>query len=262
MTIIQGVVVPAIQGILTVVQYVFPYIQMIIENVLAIINGIIQTAMAIIRGDWDGAWNAIKATAETIMNNIISFFQSINLFEIGKNIINGLINGIASMGGAVLEAIASLVPEPLKKAAGGIMKSLGIGAYAEGGIVTQPELAMIGEGGDTEAVIPWNNSRRSKDLWIQTGRAIGMLNGSGALANIQHQIVMQNNEPIIHPEQVSGSVTNRNNNSQIIIQYNPQYNVNNPEDLQQVQEHAKRDQDDLLARLAEIQRNERRVSFG
>lgn len=173
-TIIQTVVVPAINLILSVIQFVFPYIQLIIQNALAIVNGIFTAAMALLTGDWDGAWNAIKGTAVTIMNNIIGFFKGINLFDIGKSIIDGLINGIKSMGSAVLGAITDMVPEPIRAAASGVMDALGIGGYAEGGIVKRPELAWIGEGGDTEAVIPWNNSQRSKDLWMATGDALGM----------------------------------------------------------------------------------------
>jgi len=261
--VINGVLIPAINGILAVIQFVFPYVQSIIETALTIINGIIQTAMSLLQGDWDGAWNTILSTAETIMNNIISFFQGINLFDVGKAIITGLIDGIKSMGGAVLGAIGNLVPEPLKGAASKLLKNLP--GFAEGGIVGNPTLAWIGEGGDTEAVIPWNNSQRSKDLWLQTGQALGMLKDNGVFDNMQDQISMQmqaNNSPAISPNQVAQSVPNQNNSQVIQLTYNPQYNVQRPEDLEQVKQYADTDKDDLETRLAEIARNERRKSFG
>lgn len=36
--------------------------------------------------------------------------------------------------------------------------------FAKGGIVSKPTLSMVGEGGDTEVVVPLNNSPRS-GLW-------------------------------------------------------------------------------------------------
>lgn len=261
-TILTGVVIPAISSLLQIIQFVFPYAQMIIQNALTLITGILNAAMALLRGDWDGAWNAILTTAQTIMTNIISFFSSINLFEVGKAIINGLIDGIASMGSAVITAIGGLIPEPIKGAASKLLGALP--GFATGGVVSAPTLAWVGEGGDTESIIPWNNSQRSKDLWIQAGQQIGMLNDSGALENMQYQIDMKsqaNENPAILPEQVAQSAPNQSQPT-IIVQYGPQYNVQNPDDLEQVKQHADNDKDDLEARLAELARDERRKSFG
>lgn len=271
--IIQGVLVPVIQGLMAAVQFVFPFIQLIIQNALTLITGILNAAMALLKGDWDGAWNAIKTTAETIMTNIISFFQGINLFEVGKSIINGLIDGIASMGSAVVGAISGMIPEPIRGAASKIMGAFGGGKkggnpipeFAVGGIVDSATLAWVGEGGDTESIIPWNNSQRSKDLWMQTGQAIGMLSGSGAMENAQQQIAMQkfaNENPAISSDQVTDSINNNSNSNQIIVQYNPQYHVTGKDDLEGIQQHAEKDKDDLEARIAKLQRDKERTSFG
>ncbi|MEC0248738.1 phage tail tape measure protein [Paenibacillus chitinolyticus] len=47
-------------------------------------------------------------------------------------------------------------------------------AYAKGGIVSSPELAWIGEGGDREVIIPINNSDRSRGLYAAAGRMLGV----------------------------------------------------------------------------------------
>lgn len=261
-TILTGVVIPAISSLIQIIQFVFPYAQMIIQNALTLITGILTAAMALLRGDWDAAWQAILTTAQTIMNNIISFFSGINLFEVGKAIINGLIDGIASMGGAVITAIGGMIPEPIKGAASKLLGA--IPGFATGGVVSNPTLAWVGEGGDTESIIPWNNSQRSKDLWLQAGQQIGMLNDSGALENMQYQIDMKkqaNDQPAILPGQVAQSAPNQSQPT-IIVQYGPQYNVQNPDDLEQVKQHADKDKYDLEARLAELARDERRKSFG
>lgn len=252
--IFTNVIVPAVSAFLQIVQYVFPYVQMAIQNAIALITGILQAGMALLRGDWDGAWNAILSTAQTIMNNIISFFSGINLYDVGISIINGLINGIKSMGGTVLGAIGNLVPGPLKGAANKLLGALP--GFAEGGVVGNPTLAWIGEGGDTESIIPWNNSQRSKDLWLQTGQALGMLNQDGLLTDLQKQA--QPEASIINPQQVA----NNSGSGNIIIEYSPKYIVERPEDLDKIQQHADTDKDDLKARIAEIKRDERRLSFG
>lgn len=56
--------------------------------------------------------------------------------------------------------------------------------FAKGGIVSEPTLSMVGEGGDTEVVIPLNNSSRSKSLLDYANKALGKDNGSGVLANV------------------------------------------------------------------------------
>lgn len=45
--------------------------------------------------------------------------------------------------------------------------------YADGGIVTSPELAWVAEGGYPESVIPWDGSQNALGLWMQTGEGIG-----------------------------------------------------------------------------------------
>ncbi len=253
-TIIQTVVVPAINLILSVIQFVFPYIQLIIQNALAIVNGIFTAAMALLTGDWDGAWNAIKGTAVTIMNNIIGFFKGINLFDIGKSIIDGLINGIKSMGSAVLGAITDMVPEPIRAAASGVMDALGIGGYAEGGIVNRPELAWIGEGGDTEAVIPWNNSQRSKDLWMATGDALGMWDTSEPEDN-----PFDFDSPNYAFSGNSGSETEGSTIIQVTDQR--QITIQGNTDPGQVEREMNKSNQSLLAQLEEEFKNKKRGDF-
>lgn len=137
-SIITNTLIPAIQIILSVIQFVFPLIMVIIQTAIDIITGIITTATALLKGDWEGAWNSIKETAETIMGNIIGFFEGIDLFSVGSNIIQGLIGGIGSMVGAVTGKV--------KEVASGIMNTftgfLGI---------ESPSVVFKGYGMDTGA---------------------------------------------------------------------------------------------------------------
>lgn len=104
-----------------IVKVAWTVIQGAIKNALAVIMGVIQFFLKIFQGDWQGAFNVIKDTVSNIMRNIVSTFKSINLLQIGKDIINGLVRGISSMGGAVknmVSKLASNIPSWAKKVLG------------------------------------------------------------------------------------------------------------------------------------------------
>lgn len=108
MKIIQGifeVVWPIISGFIEVT---WGIIKTTIKNVIDIIAGIIDVTMNIIKGDWEAVWESIKEIVTNVVDNIVSFFKGVNLFEIGKNIINGLFNGISSMVKGVGKVVGSV----------------------------------------------------------------------------------------------------------------------------------------------------------
>jgi phage-related protein len=106
---------PIIVGIIKVA---WALIQSVIGTAIKLVLGIISAAMKLLQGDWKGAWNTIKTTASSIMSSIIGYFKGINLREIGRNIIQGLVNGIGGMVGTVkkkVAEIANLIPDGVKK---------------------------------------------------------------------------------------------------------------------------------------------------
>ena len=82
--------------------------------------------------------------------------------DIGQWIIDGLVAAIKAAAGAVMAAVKSIIPD-VGAIAGGVASSVGgffksvIPGLAEGGIVTKPTLAVVGEAG-AEAVIPLNKA--------------------------------------------------------------------------------------------------------
>jgi phage-related protein len=127
---------PLIEGI---VKIAWNLMKTTIGSAIDIIVGLIDVGMSLLQGDWKGAWNAIKGISENIMGNIIGFFESIDLFQIGKDMISGLVKGIGSMAGAVADkvrGIANAIPSGVKKLLGihspsRVMMELG-GFTAEG----------------------------------------------------------------------------------------------------------------------------------
>ena len=117
MQLIQGVfqsVWPIITG---VVKVAWATIQTVIKSALDIVLGSIQFFLKLFQGDWKGAFETIKKTASNIMKNIVSTFKDIDLLQIGKDIINGLVKGIGGMAGTVkkkVKELANLIPNGMK----------------------------------------------------------------------------------------------------------------------------------------------------
>lgn len=111
----------------------------------------IRSAFSGVAGFFQGLWGQIVSifgNIGTAVGNAIG-----NGF---RSVVNGLINGAAAIINGFINAINGAV-ETINKIPGvniGTISNLGIPQLAEGGIVSKPTLAMIGEGRESEAVIP------------------------------------------------------------------------------------------------------------
>ena len=163
-----------------------------LDSIWSAIQSAGQTLMALWDGLWEtiksalsNAWDAIVNTVEDKIGDIVDFFTDLpgnivdaitgladKLVEIGKAIIQWVIDGIKAAPGAIKDAIMDLVPS-----AGDIIGGIGgaikggisdLNPFAVGGIVTRPTAALIGEAGK-EAVIPMENHRRALELLDESG---------------------------------------------------------------------------------------------
>ncbi|MEC3884579.1 hypothetical protein VKA52_12670 [Halobacillus sp. HZG1] len=103
------------------VKVTWSLIKTIVSTGIDILLGLFEAGLAILRGDWSGAWQAIEQIGKNIWRNIESFFSNIDLTQMGRDIIQGLLNGISSMFGSIKRMIsraADLVPNWLKKKLG------------------------------------------------------------------------------------------------------------------------------------------------
>src|SRR5690606_19312556 len=96
---------PIISG---VVKIAWNNIKLTVKNGIDLILGIVNTVMALLRGDWEGAWDSIKQTAVNIWENIVEYFESVDLKQIGADIMNGLINGMTSMVDNVKKGVKNI----------------------------------------------------------------------------------------------------------------------------------------------------------
>jgi hypothetical protein len=121
----------ALQTLQNIWSAIWGGVQAVVSAVLPIVMGIVRAFQSALQGDWyvfganlrqawdaawkllaqivSDAWTGIKASISTIINKTIDFFRNTDWRELGKNIIDGLINGIRNGMGAFAEALRAVV---------------------------------------------------------------------------------------------------------------------------------------------------------
>lgn len=128
-------------------------------NIKAIFSNIIGFIDNVFSGNWSAAWG-----------NIVAIFG--NVFGALANIAKAPINAVISVINMVLSKINEMkisIPDWVPGVGG---KTLGfnipqIPMLATGGIATAPTLAMVGEGGEPEAVLPLSKLAQLLDDWVK-----------------------------------------------------------------------------------------------
>ncbi|WP_288961760.1 phage tail tape measure protein [uncultured Peptoniphilus sp.] len=96
-----------------------------------------------------------------------------------KNFFLAPLNKAKEIVGRIKEGVGGIASNIKNKVSSGVQKLTGGGssvpAMATGGVVTGPQMTLIGEGGDHEAVIPLNRNKRSQALWEYAGNRMGLL---------------------------------------------------------------------------------------
>lgn len=116
---IKSIVTSVWNGIKSTITSVMNAIKSAITTAWNAIKSAITTALNAIKTAVTTAFNALKTTVTTAMtnvvnaiktgwNNAVSFLKGIDLTSIGKNIIQGLINGIGSMAGAAVDKVRGI----------------------------------------------------------------------------------------------------------------------------------------------------------
>ena len=131
-TVIEGIikaVMQAINGdwagawetIKTTVSTVWDNIKIIVGDVLAAIGILLSAWFESVKQTVIDKMESVKTWWQTKWNEIVAFLQNIDLNQIGRDIIQGLIDGVGAMGGALIAAATSLVNqaiEAMKRALG------------------------------------------------------------------------------------------------------------------------------------------------
>lgn len=146
-----------------------------------------SVALLLLQGNWSGAWDAMKVWAKVVFDIVMKWSSGFwdglsSIFKAGGELVgglwNGFMDGIKNVTLSVWEGVKKMFVDSinwiigkmnaflsaLDGVSGVLGKALGLGKkglsignipmLAQGGIVDRPTLAMIGEGGEPEAVIP------------------------------------------------------------------------------------------------------------
>jgi phage-related protein len=130
---VTGIVRGAGTAISSFIGWMIMGIRGVITGGLNVVRGIFSSVwngvIGVVRGAWSGITGAVSGGISTVVNFFGGLLGKITgaignaagaLWGIGRNIIQGLIDGIGSMMGAIGQAIVNLVPGPIV----GVFKSL------------------------------------------------------------------------------------------------------------------------------------------
>lgn len=131
--LISNIFSGSLDNILAVVTFVIKQVQLVIDTVMNVIQGIIKTVWSLIIGDWQGALDGINQIVGAFGNYITRAFDNvmglakdlikngidtikgifdslskINLFDIGKAIIDGFVKGLKSSWEAGMKFIGGI----------------------------------------------------------------------------------------------------------------------------------------------------------
>lgn len=130
-------------------EFIGNIISTVVGTVIDVISGVIDFVAGVFTGDWERAWDGIVGIFEGIVDGIKGTINSVIGF------INGLISGVCEGINTIIKAMNKLkwdvpdwVPVLGGKKFGFNLKTITapkIPMLANGGVITQPTLAMMGE---------------------------------------------------------------------------------------------------------------------
>lgn len=95
-------------AIKTVISDIWNGIKTFFSTIISNIISTVTTKFGEMKNSVSSKMNEVKSTISDIWNNVMSFFSGINLYDIGVNIIQGLIDGITSMVDTLMEKARSI----------------------------------------------------------------------------------------------------------------------------------------------------------
>lgn len=127
---------------------------------------------------WDGMTSAI-ADAITA---VAEFFPKVwdGIVNTGKSVINGFLRWIASSVNSVIGLVNKLI-NGFNKLPGPdipLIPTVSVPQFAKGGVVDSPTLALIGEGGEREYVIPESKMAAASASYLSGSRGNSVIGGS------------------------------------------------------------------------------------
>lgn len=118
---------------------------------------------------------------------------------------NAVLDWIKQIPSAVSNAISGAWDSIKAQFSGGFtvgVQAAGGNAYANGGVITSPEVALIGEAGYPEVIVPIDGSANAMNLWQTAGRMLGV---SGAQSAVAPTVSLAPSVPVVSSSSNSGA---------------------------------------------------------
>ncbi|OYD06072.1 phage tail protein, partial [Paludifilum halophilum] len=178
----------------SIISTVWNFIKNTFKNALAFVK-------ALVSGDFKGMKKAIsnqmeniRSTIGKIWDRVMGFFRNINLFKTGRDIIQGLINGIKNMASRVTDAVTGVVDGAIHWA----KKQLGIASPSK---VFEEIGEYTGEGFKIGMASMLGDIRRISDEMAQTAIStsvdtVGAGSSATAAAGVERPLIIIENMAI------------------------------------------------------------------
>jgi tape measure domain-containing protein len=156
-----GFVDPVVQGFTAIVQFVNSNF---VQPISSAISGLVQ---------------AIGSIFGNVTQAITAPFQA--AFQTVRGIVNQILNGVGNAVRGVVQAINNIIRGAngalarLKMPQIPYLPSPNIPQFAEGGVVSQPTMAMVGEGGEPEYIIPASKMQEAMKRYAEGKRGNGVI---------------------------------------------------------------------------------------
>ena len=163
------------QMILAVANTAWAGIMSVVMAVWAAIYPIVAAGAAFIMA----IWNQIYSTASAAWNAIVSVVLDVwaqvqGIVDSGIAMVEEKWNHLKEIFSSPIQAVVNFVKGGNSEAQSAASdKAVEAGMSATGGIFSHPYLTWVAEAGDTEVIIPINNTTRALQLWQTAGKMLG-----------------------------------------------------------------------------------------
>lgn len=157
------------------------FIDPVVAGFTAVVQFVNNNFVLPVQASITGLVEMISNTFKNVTQAITSPFQA--AFQTVRGIVNNILNGIGNAVRGVVQAINNVIAganralAQLKMPQIPLLPSPNIPQFAKGGVVTGPTLAMVGEGGEPEYIVPQSKASGFAANWMDGKRGAAAIPG-------------------------------------------------------------------------------------
>ena len=157
------------------------FIDPVVAGFTAVVEFVNTNVVQPISDAFKGLVQGIGDTFKSVTQAITAPFEA--AFQTVRGIVNSILQGIAGAMNGVIRAINNLIQganralAALKMPQIPFVPEVKIPQFAEGGVVTGPTLAMVGEGGEPEYIVPQSKASGFAANWMDGKRGAAAIPG-------------------------------------------------------------------------------------